>query len=268
MRRQNRGKPLNNPLVKSLVFAAAAFASGGIGFALQAAIPAGLLTGAKGMVGSVAGVVALLLALVLGLVVWTSHGVYTGQVTQAQALGPIVLQLDHLLRRLGSAGEPGRVLLRDQVKRHRERFWGEARHTRSADAHAVSRAATEAMTEFFDSLPTDSPRVQALVAAARPLSASMIQTQLLMARQLASPLAPVLLVVVGGWTLLLFFCYGLSSTPNALALFVMGLGTLAVASALLLIFKLSAPYEGAFRISPAGIDQVLAAIDVKIEAGA
>ena len=91
----------------------------------------------------------------------------------------------------------------------------------------------------------------------------MIQTQLLMARQLASPLAPVLLAVVGAWALLLFFCYGLASAANVLAVFVMALGALAVASAVLLIFKLGARYDGASRISPAGIDQVLAAIDAE-----
>jgi hypothetical protein len=69
-----------------------------------------------------------------------------------------------------------------------------------------------------------------------------------------------LMIVVVGWALLLFLAYGLSSTPNVVSGVMAALGSVAVASAFLLILELSQPYDGLFRISPAGIDQVLSTI--------
>ena len=249
-----------NPLGKAGLFAAATFVSAVLGFAVQALLPAQMLVDSRGLIGAIAGVVALLLALVLGLVIWTSHGIYTTQVAEGQSLGPMVLQFDHFLEQLGPAAAHGRQLLKSLVLRHRDRFWGDQRAIRASSSYAISRADAQAITDFFDSLSVETPREQALVATGRQLSSSMIQTQLLMARQLAAPLSPILLLTVGGWSLLLFFAYGLASAPNALTLVVAALGSLAVASAVLLIFKLSQPYEGLFRISPDGIDQVLATI--------
>ena len=60
--------------------------------------------------------------------------------------------------------------------------------------------------------------------------------------------------------LLIFFAYGLSSSPNAITVAMAALGAIAVASAFLLIFELNQPYDGVFRIPPGGIDQVLASI--------
>ena len=235
----------------------------GVGFALQAAAPAPMIADAKGMIGSVAGLVSLLLALVLGLVIWTSHGVYTTQVAESISLGPIVFQLDHTFEQLGPRGVKGRALLKAQVQSHRDRFWGDARQTRAQSSYAVSRSDTQAMTDFLASVDPKDEREKQLIATARQLSSSMIQTQLLMARQLATPLPTILTIVVVGWALLIFFAYGLSSTPNAITIAMAALGAVAVASAFLLILELNQPYDGAFRIPPAGIDQVLASIGPK-----
>ena len=243
--------------------ALAAFACALIGFALQAAAPASMIADAKGMIGSVAGLVSLLLALVLGLVIWTSHGVYTTQVAESISLGPIVFQLDHTFEQLGPRGVKGRALLKAQVQSHRDRFWGDARQTRAQSSYAVSRSDTQAMTDFLASIESKDDHERQLITTARQLSSSMIQTQLLMARQLATPLPTILTIVVVGWALLIFFAYGLSSTPNAITIAMAALGAVAVASAFLLILELNQPYDGSFRIPPAGIDQVLASIGPK-----
>jgi len=243
--------------------AAASFVCALAGFALAAVLPAQVMTDAKGMIGAISGLVSLLLALVLGLVIWTSHGVHTSQVSQAMALGPIVLQLDHLFEQLGPKGCEGLALLQAMVLGHRDRFWGEGRFTRSATSHAVARDETRAMSEALERIAPADDRERGLVAAARQAYAAMNQTQLLMARQLAAPLPPILLLVVLGWSLLLFLTYGLSSSFNAVTVALAALGSIAVASAVLLILELSDPYNGLFRIPPAGVNHVLAAIGVK-----
>lgn len=247
-------------LGKSALIAIASFACALLGFAVQAALPTQTMVDAKGMIGSMAGLVSLLLALVLGLVIWTSHGVYNSQVSQALSLAPIVLQLAHAFEQLGSKGRQGEALLRSFVTSHRDRFWGEGRFSRGPTSHIVSRDEARAMTEAFERIAPSDERERALVAGARQLYGAMNQTQLLMARQLATPISPILLLTVIGWSLLLFFTYGLSSPANAVTIGLTALGAIAVASAFLLILELTDPYNGVFRISPAGIDQVLAAI--------
>jgi hypothetical protein len=249
-------------LTKAALVAAASFVCGLVGFALQAVLPAQTMTDAHGMVGAISGLVSLLLALVLGLVIWTSHGVYTSQVSQALALGPIVLQLDHAFEQLGPKGIEGRALLKSQVLSHRERFWGEGRFTRSATSHLVAKEDAHVMAGVLSRVGPTDDRERGLVASAQQAYASMNQTQLLMARQLATPLSPILLVVVIGWSLLLFLTYGLSAPLNIVTAAMAGLGSIAVASAFLLILELTDPYDGLFRISPAGINNVLAAIGV------
>jgi len=231
-----------------------------VGFGLQAVLPAQTMADAKGMIGSMAGLVSLLLALVLGLVIWTSHGAYTSQVSQALSLAPIVLQLAHVFEQLGPKGVEGLELLRSFVTSHRDRFWGEGRFSRGPMSHAVSRDESRAMGGAMERIAAGDDRERSLVATARQLYGSMNQTQLLMARQLATPISPILLWTVVGWSLLLFFTYGLSSPVNLVTVGMMSLGAIAVASAFLLILELTDPYDGVFRISPVGIDQVLAAI--------
>ena len=250
-------------LTKAASIAAASFLFGLIGFSLRMAAPPAMLADAHGMIGSIAGLIALLLALVLGLVIWTSHGVYTTQVSESLSLGPIVMQLAYAFEQLGPKGVEGRKLLQGQVLSHRERFWGEDRHRRGSMSYAVSRADTRDMAEFLARVSPANDEERRLVATAQQLSTSMIQTQLLMARQLATPLPPILLAVVVGWSLVLFFAYGLSSAPNAISVAMTALGAISVASALLLIFELMDPYDGMFRIPPDGINHLLAAIGAR-----
>ena len=98
------------------------------------------------------------------------------------------------------------------------------------------------------------------MATARQLSGSMIQTQLLMARQLASPVPDFLIIVVLGWAMLLFASYGVLYTFGAVSVVAEALGSIAVASAVMLIFELSQPYDGNFRISQKGADQLIATL--------
>jgi len=79
---------------------------------------------AKGAITTIQGLVTLLLALVLGLLIWTSHGVYATQQSEAQTLGSQILQLDLTLEHYGPEAERGRELLRKELVAARERFWG------------------------------------------------------------------------------------------------------------------------------------------------
>jgi hypothetical protein len=240
--------------MRAALVALATFASSLIGFALQFGVTQQTLTDGRGMIGSVAGLVALLLALVLDLVIWTSYGVYTTQVSEALSLGPVVLQLDHLLEQLGPSAAKGRALLKLQVTSHKPSpsvLGRRKEHPLGVKLRDLARGFPKDDGFLFISLDPQTDHHRQLVETARQLSATMIQTQLLMARQLANTMPSILVFIVVGWSLLLFLAYGLSSTANVLSIIAAAMGSIAVSSALFLIFELTQPYDGMFRIPPA-----------------
>jgi hypothetical protein len=247
-----------NPFARTVIVAGLTFLSGLIGFLLQWLLPLQAVADAKGMVGSIIGLVTLLLALVLGLLVWTSYGVYTNQNTVSQALGPVILQADFALERYGPEARAGRLLLRDAVVTARERLWGGK--SGGLAPYAQARADLGNIAAFFDGLKAANDTQRELIATAKPIFNQVIQTTLLMSRQLASPVPKLLLFVVVSWSALLFLGFGLLNPFNVVSLAATALGSIAVASAVYMILEFSQPYSGLFRISPVGVDNLIATL--------
>ena len=249
-----------NPFVRTVIFALLTFASGLLGFFLQWLLPVQYVADTKGVVGSIIGLVTLLLALVLGLLVWSSYGVYANQNTELQSLGPLILKLDFALEQYGPEASRGRDLLRAAVERARDRFWGRA-GANSASPYAQLRADLHEITSFFAGLEPATDQQKQIITTAMPDFMEVVERTVLMTRQLANPAPNLLLYVVIGWSALLFMSYGLLGAFNALGVAVAALGSIAVASAIFMIFELSQPYSGMFRISPVGVDNLIAVID-------
>ena len=222
------------------------------------AIPPHDLADAKGVITTVQGVVSALLAIVLGLLIWTSYGVFTQQQSEAATLGSQLLQFDVLLDRLGSEGARGRELMRRELIVARKRFWGDGETSGAAPSYADARAELSRMDAFFASLKLAGESEQTGIEQARALSASIVQTHLLMARQLHNPIPRVLIESVVLWATLVFWCVGLSAARNELTVIAELLGAVSVASAIFLILEFSQPYHGHFRISPTRIDDAIA----------
>ena len=246
-------------IVRTVIVALLTFMSGLLGFFLQWLLPAQYVADARGMVGSITGLVILLLALVLGLLVWTSYGVYTTQNVESQSLGPVILQLDFALEQYGPEARAGRELLRVAVLRARDRLWGGK--VGAVSPYAQARAELQDIAAFFANLnkPINDGQKE-LIATAKPFFTQVIQTTLLMSRQLASPVPKLLLFVVVGWSALLFLSFGWLGAFNAVSVAAAALGSIAVASAIFMILEFSQPYSGLFRISPVGVDNLIAVI--------
>jgi hypothetical protein len=247
-----------NSIARTLVVAGLTFMSGLIGFLLQWLLPVQHVADAKGMIGSIIGLITLLLALVLGLLVWTSYGVYTNQNAESQSLGPLILKLDFALEQYGPEARHGRELLRAAVVRARNRFWGAGGLAGGESPYAEARADLHDITSFFAGLEPATDQQKQLIVTAMPYFTQVVETALLMTRQLANPVPRLLVFVVIGWSALLFMSYGLLSTFNFISVAAEALGSIAVASAVFMI--LSQPYSGLFRISPIGVDSLIAVI--------
>jgi hypothetical protein len=121
--------------------------------------------------------------------------------------------------------------------------------------YAEARADQQDIATFLASLEPATEEPRQLMAAAKASFAQVIDTTLLMTRQLATPVPNLLLFVVVGWSALLFLSYGLLGAFNAVSVTAEAFGAIAVASAIFMILEFSQPYSGTFGISPAGIRQ-------------
>jgi len=240
--------------------AVSAFVCALVGLGVQTLLPAHVIADGRGVIGMVIGVVALLLALVLGLLIWTSYGVFANQQAESQTLSITTLQLDYLLEQYGPESGPGRMGIREAVRRSRDRYFS-GRSPDTELSFALAREKLHSIDSFFSALhPEDEERKQ-LLSAAKPLATSIVATQLLMSRQLVNPVPKLLIVMVQIWTSLLFLGYGFMGNVTVVAAVANACGSFAIASAIFLIIEFSEPYSGIFRISPEAIDKVIAELE-------
>jgi hypothetical protein len=98
---------------------------------------------------------------------------------------------------------------------------------------------------------------------ARDRARQLADTQMLMARQLARPLPPFLLITVVLWAAALFLGNGVVAKINVVSIVSHLIGAVAVGSAIFLILELSSPYTGVFRLSSQGVDRLLEILKAK-----
>ncbi len=244
-------------LTRSIAVAAITFGASLVGMALQWVVPADMLTASKGSVGGMVGLVTLLLALVLGLLVFTAFSVFTTQRDEAYSLGPMVAEVDLALEQYGPEAAGGRAGLYAALQRSRVRFFGDAKHGPQPFTFEEMRAIFLSQGSFFDRLKPATDAQRALIATAKDQVRKLADTQMLMARQLASPFPPHVLTVVVCWASALFLGNGLVAAPNAVSVLAHLAGAVSIGIAIFLILELSHPYTGLIRLSPAGIDRVL-----------
>ena len=247
---------------QAMVVALTTFAASLLGMALRLVVPAQVLNNSKATIGGMAGLITLLLALVLGLLVYTAFTVYSTQQSEAQGLGPVVIELDDLLEQYGPEALRGRVALREALEHSRRRFFGDPERGPQAHTFEETHTIIHWRNAYFNSLQPATERQRTLLILARDLAKTFAETQMLMARQLANPFPDHLLVVVAFWASLLFLGNGLVATPNAVTVSAHLLGSIAVASAVFLILELSHPYSGVIRLSPSQFDRLISQLGV------
>ena len=238
----------------TLVVAVVMFAAGLLGLLLQRVLPEEHTTGgSRDMIAAIAGLLTLLCALVAGLLIWTAYGVYSGQNLQIQAVASKVMQLDLALADYGPEAMPLRAELEGCAgKDHRSTLACSTRAMKIsprdnfASALENMRARDKALAKLH---PTTDDQKQAL-AAANSASDALGQARMQMSFALSAPVAyPVLLTVVG-WVACLFCGFGLTARGTVTSVIALAVGSIAIASAVLLILDLSDPYSGIVRASP------------------
>ena len=199
---------------RAILVALITFGASLVGMALQWVVPADVLTASKGSVGAMVGLVTLLLALVLGLLVFTAFSVFTTQRDEAFSLGPMVAEVDLALELYGPEAAPGRAGMLAALQRSRARFFGNSKLGPQPFTFEEMRAIFLSQSRFFDSLKPETEAQKGLLVTARDQVRKLADTQMLMARQLASPFPPHVLTVVICWATALFLGNGLVAATN------------------------------------------------------
>ena len=199
-------------------------------------------------------------ALVTGLLIWTAYGVYSGQNMQIQAFAAKMMQLDMALSDYGPDAIPLRAQIRETLGKTIDQVWhaDQSDNNFAADNFASALQNVRAREKGLAGLhPTTDEQKQDL-AEATSASDAVAQTRMQMSFALSTPVAyPVLLIVVG-WVVCLFCGFGLTARATLTSVVTLAVGSIAVASAVLLILDLSDPYSGIVRASHAPLEQALA----------
>lgn len=244
----------------ALVVAALMFLSGVIGLFLQRRLAEYHTSDrSRDMIGGVVGLLVLLLALVLGLLIWTAYGVFNTQKGELQTLAAKALEFDLEMRQYGPEGQRGRELLRTDLVWAHEQFWGT--DEAANQAYDASYANMGSMSGFLGGLKPTDPVQQQLLGDAKRNYGFIGEYRLLMSLQLADPVSWPLIITVTAWSCLLFCGMGMLSRINATTLVALACGACCVSSAIFLILEFSQPYTSLIRISPAGLEQVIIALD-------
>jgi hypothetical protein len=140
----------------------------------------------------------------------------------------------------------------------RDRFWGRGGRTEGVSPYAQARADLHAITAFFAGLEPTTEQQKEIITTAVPTFMQVVERTLLMTRQLASPTPKLLLYVAVGWSALLLMSYGLLGAFNLFSVAIEAIGSIAVASAVFITLEFGQPYSGLFRISPVGVDNLIA----------
>jgi hypothetical protein len=237
------------------------FAAGLLGLVMQRVLPENHTTGgSRDLIGAIVGLLTLLCALVTGLLVWTAYGVYSGQNVQIQSLASKVMQLDLALSDYGPEANPAREQLRDALGKTIDQVWGasESDSNFAANTFASALQNLRAREKVLANLHPSTDEQKQALAAAMSASDALSQARMQMSFGLSAPVSYPLLLIVIGWVVCLFAGFGLTSRGTATSLIAMAVGSIAVASAVLLILDLSNPYSGLFRASSAPLEQALA----------
>jgi hypothetical protein len=210
------------------------------------------------LIRAVSGLIGTLFAIVLGLLVSSSYATFNSHQADFDSLVTTVANIDLLLKHFPDESDQPRFLLKRMVLRLLERYWPDknGRSPVEVSYNHLSKDVAEILeinntTEKFENIARDD------LNSIREFSSKFVAIQSNIIRSLSSQMPALLLIVVFGWACLLFFLYGCLSDGNMLAIFLLFLGTLAIASANFLILELTHPYQGIFKVSSAAFDLLL-----------
>jgi hypothetical protein len=205
------------------------------------------------------GMVATMAALVLGLVIASAKGTFDTLNIGVRQTATKVILLDRTLARYGSETREARDVLRRGVTTAIERVWQGEKKAIAVEQVGHSGAAIGELEEKLRQLSPRNVDQRGLQSRALQISGDIAEAISQLTQQSGQTSIPVpFLVLLGCWLTIIFFSFGLFTSPNTTVIVVLLVCALSAASALFLILELDQPYGGFIKISSAPLQNALA----------
>jgi hypothetical protein len=206
--------------------------------------------------------VATMAALVLGLLIASAKGTYDTRGKQVLQISADIILLDRALAHYGPATDPARAELRRSVATAIEDdsglFWpADGGRPTMLDPRAT---AVGALIDEIQRLAPQGDVQRAFHAQAVALTFDVARTRVLLFQELGDSIPLPFLVVLVFWLSIIFASFGVFAPRNATVLATLGVCSLSVAGAMLLIVELEQPFGGLFRISDTALRSALSRI--------
>ncbi|HVN23483.1 MAG TPA: hypothetical protein VMT71_05895 [Syntrophorhabdales bacterium] len=197
------------------------------------------------------GMLATLAALVIGLLISSARANFDTMRNELISTSSNIILLDRLMAQYGPETKDARDLLRLTVAAAIKRIWSEERmeytYAKSFDKRV---SGMEALQEKLLRLSPQDRAQRWLQSRALQVSGDLAAERWLLAQQIGLSSLPMpFFVILVSWLVIIFFNFGLSSSPNATVIIVLLICALSSAASLYLIQELDRPYGGLITIS-------------------
>jgi hypothetical protein len=207
------------------------------------------------LLGMGLGVIGTMAGLVLGLLVASATGAYNAQRGELLDGASKIVMLDRLLAHYGPQADRPRGTLRVAVQRTLLRIW--PREPGNTFAPPSSATGAEGLLDQIEDLSPRNDAQRSLKSEAIGMAIDLGQINWLMYEQSESSFSMALLVVLIFWFTITFVGFGLFAPANATVVIALGLCSLAVSGAILVLLEMYMPFAGLVQISSTPLREAL-----------
>ncbi len=205
-----------------------------------------------------AAVVGTLSGLVLALMISTASSSFSARSREVTAISVDLIRLNRMMQRYGPGADDVRAKLRTYATAKMQELFPAAGEPSQTNEVTVRMMETT-QDAILSLAPTDETH-RWLRSQALTLSDDLLQARWLLAQQAGSSIPLPFLILLIFWLTIVFASFGLFAPPNATAVAVLCLCSMAVSGGIALILELDSPLFGLVRVSAEPMRQALAQI--------
>jgi len=205
------------------------------------------------------GMIATLAALALGLLISSAKGTFDSINSRLSQTGAKIILLDRSMAQYGPETREVRDILRRIVTTTIVRMWPAEKDKIAVEKVGQSEIAQEDMEQRIRQLSPQNDEQRQLQSQALRISSEIAEARWFFMEHVGQSSFPeTMLILLVCWLTLIFFAFGLFSSPNATVIVVLIVCAFSVASSLFLILELDQPFSGLIKISSAPLLNTLA----------
>jgi hypothetical protein len=239
-----------DPIIISLIVAAAIFASAVAALMLHSHLPSHHLTkDTQDVVRLGTGMLSVLASLVLGLLIATAKTSYDTTDKAIRGYATELVLLDETFRDYGDTAAVPRDLLRQYTTQLLADFWPKGGGRPAELDSRMTGSMLEHIREAIRALrPVDAGQTW-LQNQALQISTNLLRQRWLMIEQAGTKIQPMVVVVLVLWIAFIFATFALNAPRNATVVAAFLICSLAIGGSIYLILEMDSPLNGTMKLS-------------------